>query len=142
MRKWIGANLGAIGTTLWLSVEMLLGVFGARAVIESTAPVVAALLPALGFGLLCGALAHAVVFAWRVDREYGETIARELRGTVPSQHGLHDAERVEVLRDKYRKWLGVGRSDSRARRYAAIFEVYGYARGRRKVWAEARRDRR
>lgn len=160
---------GTIGAVALLGFDLMLDMFGAKQLIADAIPILRAFLPAVGFGLLVGTIvaAASVVRAW--DRMRSVDIVGELEyfseavssfiakgmtsrlsaGTGMSSYDATRFQNARVIGEKHSSWLYDDESVllnnrsslERSVRFAAIFRIHGYIRGRRLIGKELRKIR-
>ena len=140
---------------LLLGFDLLLDLWGAKKLIANFSPILAALLPIVGGGIIAGALSFIALKTREWDAYRSGLSAIELEeyiasgeqffaGIKANQLPIKEAGTFVVLSEKYKDW--VVRTDengshswnaaslNQAARIAATFRAYGYLRGRWRIW--------
>ena len=140
---------------LLLGFDLLLDLWGAKRLISELSPIVGALLPPIGAGLIAGTLTFVFLKAREWNAYRANLIATELEtyiesgekffgGVKANQLPIKPTGTFVVLSEKYKKWVVEIRQDgspswnigslNQAARIAAVFRAYGYLRGQWRIW--------
>lgn len=156
-------SIGCIASLIALGLDLVMNLSGARTVIEENLPILEAVLPFIGAGILIIVSVAIVKFIKnQAIREledlitsgeellaWGQAFQSQLRSQPQSQPQLslrhQPTLRYCILLNKYRHWLRESKDhpsvDDSLRAAAECVETlraYGYIRGRYRIWRERR----
>lgn len=154
MKKYL--SLGGFASLFSFGWGLLVDLYGARTVIDESLPILEAVLPFIGFGIIVAVpLAAAEYLKNQAIRELDdlqtggeELLAWAAAMQSQSQPPLkpRSVMRCLILLQKYKRWLRESKEhpsmeDSlrAAAECAETLRAYGYIRGRYRIWRERRR---